>query len=107
MSASDSAGEVRRAIFLRGSTLLPIPSNDNHRLQPRGLRRADAARYLGISPSYFDTPRKAGNIPAPRQMLGLVLWDRNDLDPLFDGVSVGNENDDYWDKQCGSGSQNT
>lgn len=64
------------------------PANDNTRggIVPRGLRRVDAARYLGISPSHFDAQRKAGNIPAPKQMLGVVLWDRNDLDRLFDDV---------------------
>ncbi|MGY3473800.1 hypothetical protein [Bradyrhizobium ottawaense] len=89
-----SAGEVKQSIFSRG-TLLPFPANDNQRVQPRGLRRAAAARYLGISSSHFDVQRKAGNIPAPKQMLGVVLWDRHDLDRLFDGVSVANENDDY------------
>jgi hypothetical protein len=86
---------------------LPNPANDNNRVQPRGLRRADAARYLGISPSYFDTRRKAGNIPEPRQMLGVLLWDRNDLDRLFDCASAANDNDDYWDKACSGESPNT
>ncbi|AHY49357.1 hypothetical protein JQ582_37150 [Bradyrhizobium japonicum] len=52
-----------------------------------------------MSPSHFDAQRKAGNIPAPKQMLGVVLWDRNDLDRLFDCVSVANDNEDYWDSR--------
>jgi hypothetical protein len=88
------------------------PANDNTRggIVPRGLRRVDAARYLGISPSHFDAQRKAGNIPAPRQMLGVVLWDRRELDSIFDGdsPSAGNDNlSDYWDKACGSENQNS
>jgi len=75
--------------------------NDNNRggLVPRGLRRVDAARYLGISPSHFDAQRKAGNIPAPKQMLGVVLWDRNDLDRLFDDIpaEVQTDNVNEWD----------
>lgn len=69
---------------------MTTPANDNRRggIVPRGLRRVDAARYLGISPSHFDAQRKAGNIPAPKQMLGVVLWDRNDLDRLFDDTAA-------------------
>ena len=42
------------------------------KLEPRGLRRAAAAAYLGISPSHFDTHRKAGNIPAPKLLFGIA-----------------------------------
>lgn len=90
--------------LLRGA-ILPIPANDNNRVQPRGLRRAEAARYLGISPSHFDTQRKAGAIPAPRQILGVVLYDRRELDSIFGGAQPAAANDnasDYWDKACGS-----
>lgn len=69
---------------------------------PRGLRRADAARYLGISTSHFDKQRMAGAIPDAKSMLGVTLYDRCDLDQLFDGIA-GADNDnasDYWDKQC-------
>lgn len=78
-------------------------ANDNQRggVVPRGLRRVDAARYLGISPSHFDTQRKAGTIPEPRVMLGVLLWDRRDLDRLFDGVQPDHDNNDYWDRACG------
>jgi hypothetical protein len=66
-------------------------ANDN--IQPRGLRRASAAAYLGISPSHFDTQRKAGAIPEPKLMFGVWLWDRVQLDALFDGDSPAAEND--------------
>lgn len=67
-------------------------------IQPRGLRRADAAAYLGISPSHFDKQRAAGAIPAPRNILGVVLWDRYDLDKIFDGVTAVAANDNNpWD----------
>lgn len=83
-------------------------ANDN--LIPRGLRRTSAAAYLGISPSHFDKQRKAGAIPAPKQMFGVDLWDRTKLDALFDGAAD-NDNDpafeSYWDSACASGSQNT
>lgn len=67
-------------------------------LIPRGLRRADAAAYLGISPSHFDKQRAAGAIPPPREMLGVVLWDRFDLDALFDSPQTTvASNDNEWD----------
>ena len=85
---------------------MPIPANDN-RVQPRGLRRAAAARYLGISPTHFDKQVLAGAVPKPLELFGVNIWDRRDLDRLFDGISAANENDDYWDKACGSESQST
>jgi hypothetical protein len=59
----------------------------------------DAARYLGISPSHFDKQRTLGAIPAPRSMLGVVLWDRHDLDRLFDDLPAEAQNDNVneWD----------
>jgi hypothetical protein len=65
-------------------------------VQPRGLRRAAAAAYLGISASHFDKQRALGEIPAPRIMFGVELYDRHDLDLLFDGkptLSAANDND--------------
>jgi hypothetical protein len=65
-------------------------------IQPRGLRRPAAATYLGISPSHFDKQRALGEIPAPRIMFGVELYDRHDLDLLFDGkptLSAANDNE--------------
>lgn len=82
-----------------------LHTNDNTRggIIPRGLRRVDAARYLGISPSHFDAQRKAGSIPAPKQMLGVTVWDRHDLDRLFDDVPVEAQIDNVnpWDGVLG------
>lgn len=73
--------------------------NNSTAIQPRGLRRADAARYLGISPSHFDKQREAGAIPAPRQILGVALYDRHDLDALFSQPANDNQPDEAneWD----------
>lgn len=72
-------------------------ANDN--LQPRGLRREKAAAYLGISPAHFDTQRRAGTIPEPKHLFGVMLWDRRTLDALFDGADIGAETDNSsdWD----------
>lgn len=78
---------------------------------PRGLRREQAARYIGISPSLFDLKRKEGAIPPPRDLFGVMVWDRIDLDSLFQKPTYTAANDnagaDYWDKVCGFAGQNT
>lgn len=73
-------------------------NHDN--IQPRGLRRAQAAAYLGISPSHFDKQREAGVIPSPKLMFGVHLWDRRKLDELFDGPNLvaDNDNSSEWDR---------
>jgi hypothetical protein len=74
------------------------PANDNQRggIIPRGLRRVDAARYLGISPSHFDKQVRAGTIPKPQERFGVTIWDRAALDALFDGVPEA-YTDNEWD----------
>lgn len=54
------------------------------KLNPRGLRREDAARYIGVSPSMFDRLRKEDRVPSPRELFGVMLWDRADLDAIFE-----------------------
>jgi hypothetical protein len=66
-----------------------MPSKSELNTAPRGLRRVDAARYLGISPSHFDKQRDLGAIPSPKLLFGVMLWDRHDLDALF---SAANDN---------------
>jgi hypothetical protein len=93
---------------------MPSFANDNEprsrrhsAVHPRGLRRVDAARYLGISPAHFDKQVKAGTVPAPLQLFGVNVWDRAALDALFDGISAANDYDsEYWDKACGSENPN-
>ncbi len=67
---------------------------------PRGLRRAQAAAYLGISASHFDKQRASGAIPAPRPLFGVEIYDKLDLDRLFGGhdMVADNDNDSYWDR---------
>ena len=81
---------------------MPTTANDNVPLsrqhsavQPRGLRRVAAACYLGISPSLFDRKRKEGDVPPPKVILGVTVWDRTDLDRLF-GDAQGNNDNNEW-----------
>jgi hypothetical protein len=87
---------------------MPSIANDNNPrgIVPRGLRRVDAARYLGVSPSLFDRKRKAGEVPSPKIVLGVTVWDRADLDRLFGDVDNDNHQDEWlgepnpWDDEA-------
>lgn len=67
--------------------------------QPRrGLRREEAAIYLGISASLFDLEVRAGRLPKPIHVGRAVVWDMHQLDMTFDGpggATSGNVNP--WD----------
>lgn len=54
---------------------------------PRGMRREDAARYVGISPTLFDEWVKARQMPRPAKIGGVVLWDRFALDAAFTALT--------------------
>ena len=61
-------------------------------IEPRGLRREQAAHYVGISPTSFDSLVHDGTMPRPTKVKGhIVLWDRRaldqSLDQLFDGTN--------------------
>lgn len=75
-------------------------SNQTWAFAPRGLRREQAAFYIGISPSKFDLERKAGKIAPPKPLFaGVMVYDRNELDALFDGsaqMAAANDNNE-WD----------
>lgn len=53
---------------------------------PRGLRREQAAKYVGVSPSTFDTLVADGLMPQPKRLRGCVIWDRKDLDAALDNL---------------------
>jgi excisionase family DNA binding protein len=61
---------------LSPSQLRPVPR--------RGLSRAEAAMYLGISPSKFDELVKDGRMPRPRVIDCRKVWDVFELDMAFD-----------------------
>jgi len=70
-----------------------------NRFQCRGLRREDAAAYVGVSPSKFDDWVKRRLMPSPKRQDSVVVWDRFALDLAFGALpdSVeGNADDDLW-----------
>jgi predicted DNA-binding transcriptional regulator AlpA len=52
-------------------------------LPPRGLSREQAAAYVGVSPSFFDTLVKDGRMPGPKRINSRAVWDRMELDAAF------------------------
>ena len=55
-------------------------------LPPRGLSRAEAAAYVGISPSLFDRMVKDGRMPGPKRINSRAVWDRIQVDLAFDAL---------------------
>lgn len=53
---------------------------------PRGLSRAEAARWVGVSPSLFDQMVKDGRMPGPKVINSRVVWDRYRLDHAFEAL---------------------
>lgn len=54
----------------------------------RGLRRPEAATYIGISPSLFDQLVEEGTMPRPFKLRTCTLWDVRDLDEAFDELKM-------------------
>lgn len=58
--------------------------------QPRrGLRRIEAAIYVGISPSKFDEMVADGRMPKAKKIDGATVWDIVQLDRAFEALPDG------------------
>jgi hypothetical protein len=69
-------------------------------LPPRGLSRAQAAAYIGVSATLFDEMVKDARMPAPIRINSRVLWDRLQLDEAFAALPHDREDNpagDTWD----------
>ena len=61
-------------------------------LLKRGLNKAEAANYIGVSVRKFDAMLKAGTMPKPRLLIDDMghgenvkkIWDIRELDDYFD-----------------------
>lgn len=62
----------------------------------RGLRRPDAAMYVGLGASKFDAMVKDGRMPKPKRVDGCVIWDVRELDLAFDNLPDDAEQEDTW-----------
>lgn len=67
---------------------------------PRGLSREEAATYVGVSASKFDTLVTDGLMPAPKRLGDRRIWDRHALDSAFDALpdeqGRATDADDVW-----------
>jgi predicted DNA-binding transcriptional regulator AlpA len=55
-------------------------------LAPRGLERALAASYIGVSASLFDVMVSDGRMPQARKVGTRLIWDVRELDAAFDDL---------------------
>ena len=65
---------------------------------PRGLRRVQAAEYVGVSATKFDQMVADGRMPKPKQIDSRVVWDRIQVDIAFAALPDENDCDDTWAK---------
>jgi predicted DNA-binding transcriptional regulator AlpA len=63
----------------------------------RGLRREEAARYVGVSPTKFDQLVADGRMPVPVRIDGCVVWDVRQLDVAFDALIGDDADANPWD----------
>ncbi|WP_413219532.1 helix-turn-helix transcriptional regulator [Tritonibacter mobilis] len=64
-------------------------------LPRRGLSRVEAAQYIGVGTSTFDTMVKAGDMPKPVRIGARTIWDIHALDAAFDLLATA-EIDNPW-----------
>jgi len=55
-------------------------------LAPRGLRREEAAAYVGVGASTFDAMVRDGRMPGPKVVGARRVWDLRALDRAFDAL---------------------
>ena len=67
--------------------------------QPRrGLRRVEAAVYIGVSPTKFDELVKDGRMPRPKRIDTVAVWDVRNLDLAFEALpNEGDNMENPWD----------
>lgn len=68
---------------------------DSYAYPPRGLSREEAARYVGVGSSFFDTLVADGRMPKPLRVGKRVIWDRLKLDAAFS--DLGEPHYNYFD----------
>ena len=59
------------------------PKSMQPKLQ-RGLNREEAAKYFGVSTTFFDTCVANEKLPPPMKLGNRSIWDLFDLDRAFD-----------------------
>lgn len=65
---------------------------------PRGLNRAEAARYVGVSVGTFDKLVEEGLMPKPKRVRARLIFDRNALDVAFSALGDDGDDDNDFDE---------
>jgi predicted DNA-binding transcriptional regulator AlpA len=63
----------------------------------RGLRRLQAAVYVGVSPTKFDQMVADKRMPPPKRIDGCVIWDLREVDVAFDALTGQDDGLNPWD----------
>jgi predicted DNA-binding transcriptional regulator AlpA len=64
-----------------------------------GMNRAQAAEYIGVSPTKFDEMVKDGRMPPPKRIDTRCVWDSRQLRSAFDKLPGGADDDrNEWDE---------
>lgn len=58
----------------------------DRKTNPTGLRRVHAAEHCGVSAGHFDRMVKDGFLPPPRDLGGVKVWLRHELDDALSGL---------------------
>ena len=74
----------------RRTSVLPVS------LPPRGLSRAQAAEYIGVSTTKFDEMIADGRMPPPKRIDARVVWDRVKVDAAFSALPEDEEHSGGW-----------
>ena len=89
----------RSSLIVPGDTMKRGPDNIlPQSLAPRGLSREQAAAYVGVSPSLFDTLVKDGRMPGPKRINARTVWDRLQLDAAFAALPSNEAPVNPWDE---------
>lgn len=62
---------------------------------PRGLCREEAALYIGVGTTTFDTLVESGQMPKPKRVGKRAIWDRLKIEAAF--ADLGEERENYLD----------
>jgi len=82
-------------VKLPGRRPQALPMN----LPPRGLRREEAAEYIGVSVGKFDEMVTDGRMPQPKRIDARKVWDLRAVDRAFDALgSSADDEFNEWDE---------
>jgi len=75
-----------------------------HNYAPLGLKREEAAAYIGVGPTKFDEMVAETEMPAPRIIGRRRVWDREEIKLAFKELPKidEKENENPWDEELAS-----